>query len=89
MASTSEKTGSRIAIIGVGQVGGAAAHGLILASGASELLLVDTDIALRDGQVRDLSDLACSSKSGTRVRAASYSQAGQCDDSDNYRGLQM
>ncbi|KAH6645636.1 lactate dehydrogenase/glycoside hydrolase [Truncatella angustata] len=70
---------SRIAIVGVGQVGGAVAYALIPTSIASELLLVDADVDLRDGQVRDLSDVAYSSNSGTRVRAATYHEAGQCD----------
>ncbi|KAH7131030.1 lactate dehydrogenase/glycoside hydrolase [Dactylonectria macrodidyma] len=69
----------QIAIIGVGQVGGAAAYAIILASIAAELLLVDIDIDLRDGQTQDLSDVAYSSNSGTRVRAATYHEAAQCD----------
>jgi L-lactate dehydrogenase len=36
-------------------------------------------VALRDGQVRDLSDVACSINSSTRVRAATHREAGQCD----------
>jgi len=70
---------SRIAIVGVGQVGGAAAYALILGSVASELLLVDIDVNLRDGQVRDLSDVAYSINSATRVRAVDYHEAGQAD----------
>lgn len=70
---------SRIAIIGVGQVGAAAAYALILGSIANELLLVDKNVSLRDGQVCDLSDVAYSCNSRTKVRAAGYQQAGQCD----------
>jgi L-lactate dehydrogenase len=70
---------SQIAIVGVGQVGGAAAYSLILTSLASELLLVDIDVDLRDGQVRDLSDVAYSCNSGTRVRAASHHEAAKAD----------
>jgi L-lactate dehydrogenase len=70
---------SRIAIVGVGQVGAAAAYALILGSVASELLLVDVKVDLRDGQVGDLSDVAYSINSGTRVRAATYQEASQCD----------
>ena len=70
---------SRIAVIGVGEVGGAAAFALILSTIASELLLVDIDTRLRDGQVRDLSDVAYSLNSITRVRAATHAEAGQCD----------
>ncbi|KAI2707944.1 uncharacterized protein N7518_001526 [Penicillium psychrosexuale] len=70
---------TRIAIIGVGQVGAALAYALILNSTAGELLLVDTKLDLRDGQVRDLSDVSYSCNSGTRVRAATHHEAGQCD----------
>ncbi|EXM13406.1 L-lactate/malate dehydrogenase [Fusarium oxysporum f. sp. vasinfectum] len=70
---------SQIAIIGVGQVGGAAAYSIILTSFVSELLLVDLDIHLRDGQVRDLSDVAYSCNSSTRVRAASHHEAAKAD----------
>jgi L-lactate dehydrogenase len=58
MSSGNTERISRIAIVGVGQVGGAAAYALILSSVASELLLVDSKAGLRDGQVRDLSDVA-------------------------------
>ena len=70
---------SRIAIVGVGQVGAATAYALILGSVVNELLLVDIKVDLRDGQVRDLSDVAYNSKSGTRVRPATHREAGQCD----------
>lgn len=79
MPPRNAKPASRIAIVGVGQVGAAAANALILSSVASELLLVDVDVTLRDGQVRDLSDVAYSINSGTRVRAATHHEAGQCD----------
>ncbi|KAH8898690.1 L-lactate/malate dehydrogenase [Thozetella sp. PMI_491] len=72
-------SGFRIAIVGVGQVGGAAAYALIQKSIATELVLVDTEVVLRDGQVRDLSDAAHSSNSDTRVRGATLHEAGQCD----------
>jgi len=70
---------ARIAIVGVGQVGAAAACALILGSVAGELLLVDVKTDWRDAQVRDLSDVAYSINSGTRVRAATHHEAGQCD----------
>ena len=79
MWSGTRKPFARIAVVGVGQVGGATASALILASVANEILLVDVDVELRDGQVRDLSDVAFIINSGTRVRAASYREAGQCD----------
>jgi len=69
----------QVAIVGVGQVGGAAAYSLILTSFVSELLLVDIDIDLRDGQVRDLSDVAYSCNSSTHVRAASHHEAAKAD----------
>jgi len=73
------KSSARIAIVGVGQVGGAAAYALVLGSLACELLLVDNNIELCEGQVRDLSDAAYTTNSSTRVRAANYHEAGQCD----------
>jgi L-lactate dehydrogenase len=79
MSSENTKSISRIAIIGVGQVGAAAAYALILNTVVNELLLVDVKTNLRDGQVRDLSDVSYRENSGTRVRAATYHEAGQCD----------
>ncbi|EFY95245.1 lactate/malate dehydrogenase [Metarhizium robertsii] len=79
MSTVGGKPFSRIAVIGVGEVGGAAAFALIISSIARELLLVDINTTLRDGQVRDLSDVAYSSNSVTRVRAATHHEAGQCD----------
>ncbi|KAL4889847.1 lactate dehydrogenase/glycoside hydrolase [Aspergillus ambiguus] len=68
-----------VAVIGVGQVGGAVAYALILSSVASEILLVDIKSDLRDAQVRDLSDVAYAGNSGTRVRAGTYHEARECD----------
>lgn len=73
------KPDSQIAIVGVGQAGAAAAYALTLASVASELLVVDVNLDLRDGQVYDLSDAAYSMNSRTRVRAATLHEAGRCD----------
>lgn len=67
---------SKIAIIGVGSVGAAAAYALLLGSVCGELLLVDTKVDFRDGQVRDLCDATCRENS---VRAGTYKEAGQCD----------
>ena len=72
-------TGSRVAIVGVGQVGGAAAYAMILTSVADVLLLVDSNADRRDSQVRDLSDAAYASNSRTRVLQGSYREASQCD----------
>jgi L-lactate dehydrogenase len=77
--SSPPKTRLRVAIIGVGQVGGAAAYGLILRSVACDLLLVDNNIALRDSQVRDLTDAAYTTNSSTRIQGGDYHDAGQCD----------
>ncbi len=79
MPPENTKPTSRIAIVGAGQVGGAVAYALILGSVACELLLVDVKVDLRDGQVRDLSDVAYAAGGGTRVRAATHHEAGQCD----------
>lgn len=70
---------SRIAIIGVGQVGAAAAYAIILHSLASELLLVDIKTQLRNGQVNDLSDVSYSCNSKTSVRAATHQEARDSD----------
>jgi L-lactate dehydrogenase len=70
---------SRIAIIGVGQVGAAAAYAIILHSLASELLLVDIKTQLRNGQVNNLSDVSYSCNSKTRVRAATHQEARHSD----------
>lgn len=69
----------RVAIVGVGQVGAAAAYALILGRIANELLLVDINAELRNAQVQDLSDVAYNSNSGICVRAATYQEVGQCD----------
>jgi L-lactate dehydrogenase len=68
---------SRIAIIGVGEVGGAVAYNLTLGALASELLLVDLDLTLRNAQVEDLSDVTYSTGSSTRVRPATFREAAQ------------
>ncbi|CAF3520834.1 unnamed protein product [Fusarium graminearum] len=70
---------SRVAIVGVGEVGGAVAYNLTLNSMASELLLVDLDPSARNAQIEDLSDVTYSTNSSTRVRSATYHEAAQCD----------
>ncbi|KAE8325444.1 lactate dehydrogenase/glycoside hydrolase [Aspergillus sergii] len=79
MSSESSNPSTRVAIVGVGQVGSTAAYALILGRVADELLLVDTKAELRDAQVRDLSDVAYGNNSGIHVRAATYQEIGQCD----------
>ncbi|KAF5263469.1 hypothetical protein FOXYS1_5792 [Fusarium oxysporum] len=70
---------SRVAIVGVGEVGGAVAYNLTLNSVASELLLVDLDLDVRNAQIEDLCDVSYSTNSSTRVRPATYHEAAQCD----------
>ncbi|EXL39447.1 L-lactate dehydrogenase [Fusarium oxysporum f. sp. radicis-lycopersici 26381] len=70
---------SRVAILGVCEVGGAVAYNLALNSIASELLLVDLDLNLRNAQIEDLSDVIYSTNSSTRVRPATYREAAQSD----------
>lgn len=77
--SSHGKPSPRIAIIGVGQVGTAAAYAIILNSLASELLLVDIKTNLRNGQVNDLSDASYSCNSKTHVRAATHQEARDSD----------
>jgi L-lactate dehydrogenase len=73
------KMTSRIAIVGTGEVGAAAAYALLHGSLYGELLLVDVKIVFRDGQVRDLSDATYCENSSTRIRAGTHKEAGQCD----------
>ncbi|KAF5858268.1 hypothetical protein ETB97_004630 [Aspergillus alliaceus] len=75
----SSNNNPRVAIVGVGQVGAAAAYALILGRIAKELLLIDVNAELRDAQVQDLLDVAYNSNSGIGVRAATYQDVGQCD----------
>ncbi len=70
---------AKIAIIGAGQVGAAAAYALLHGSLYGELLLVDVKLDLREGQVRDLSDASFCENSSTRIRSGTYKEAGQCD----------
>uniref|UniRef100_A0A0C4BL10 Lactate/malate dehydrogenase N-terminal domain-containing protein n=1 Tax=Fusarium oxysporum (strain Fo5176) TaxID=660025 RepID=A0A0C4BL10_FUSOF len=58
---------SRVAIVGVGEVGGAVAYNLALNSIPGELLLVDLDLNLRNAQIEDLSDVIYSTNSSTRT----------------------
>jgi L-lactate dehydrogenase len=79
MPSEYTKLTSSIAIVGVGDVGAAAAYALILGSVAGELLLVDVKEDFRDAQVRDLSDATHRGHDSTRVRVGTFQEAGQCD----------
>jgi L-lactate dehydrogenase len=69
----------RIAIVGVGEVGAVAAHTLLRGSCYDELLLVDTNLTKRDGQVCDLSDATYCENITTHIQAATHKEAGQCD----------
>jgi len=78
MAGTATPASNRVAVVGAGQVGGAAAYALVMENLVGELLLVDNKPDLRDAQVRDLGDVAYACGSATRVHAAGYHEAGQC-----------
>ena len=70
---------SKIAIVGAGQVGSAAAYALLHDSRYNEILLVDNRLDRRDGQVRDLSDAASCENSITKIREGTYREASQAD----------
>ncbi|USP82331.1 L-lactate/malate dehydrogenase [Curvularia clavata] len=69
----------KIAIIGAGEVGGAAAYALILHNICATLLLVDKRSSHRDGQVRDLKNSTFKEQNGAHVQAATYKEAAQAD----------
>lgn len=79
MSSCNTRSNYRVAIIGVGDVGIAAANALILHSAPGELLIVDINATLRNAQVNDLSDVSYVCGSKTRVRASTHKEAGQSD----------
>jgi L-lactate dehydrogenase len=68
---------SRIAIVGVGDVGAAIAFACIMNHVAGEILLVDVKEDFRNAQVLDLGDAAY--RGSPSVRAGSYKEAGQAD----------
>ncbi|KAF1965381.1 NAD(P)-binding protein [Bimuria novae-zelandiae CBS 107.79] len=70
---------SKIAIVGVGEVGGAAAYALILHNVCATLLLVDKRSSHRDGQVKDLRGSTFKEQSGAHVQAATFREAAQAD----------
>lgn len=70
---------STISIIGVGEVGAAAAYALIVNNVCSKILLVDNRSSHRDGQVKDLTDSAFKEQNGTRIESATYREASQAD----------
>lgn len=73
-----EFDGPRIAIIGVGKVGAAAAYSIIHRQLASEVLLLDAREDFQDAQVQDLRD-STSFGVSPRVRPGSWQECGQCD----------
>jgi lactate/malate dehydrogenase, NAD binding domain len=79
MPFQSNRLTSSIAVVGVGDVGAAAAYALILGNVAGEVLLVDIKESFRDGQVLDLSDATYRGNTSTHVRAGNFKEAGQCD----------
>jgi L-lactate dehydrogenase len=70
---------SRISIIGANVAGATAAYALLRDSVCDEILLVDTKVDRRDGQIRDLCDAASCENSSTRIRAGTHGEAGQSD----------
>lgn len=70
---------SKVAIIGVGQVGAATAYALLQRPLCSELILVDTKTNLREAQALDLSDASCCENNDTHIRVGNHHEAGQCD----------
>jgi L-lactate dehydrogenase len=74
-----DKATTRVAIVGIGDVGAAIAYALILNSVCGQILVVDTKEEFRDGQVLDLSDATYRGNSSTYIRAGTYQEAGQCD----------
>lgn len=79
MSSCNSRLDHRVAIIGAGDVGAAAANVLILQSATSELLIVDINATLKNAQVSDLSDVSYVCGSKTRVRAATHQEAARSD----------
>jgi L-lactate dehydrogenase len=77
--TTANRSTTRIAIVGAGDVGAAAAYSLILNPVAGEILLVDPKTEYRDGQVLDLSDATYRGHTSPRVRSGTHKEAGQCD----------
>ena len=69
---------TKIAIIGVGNVGATIAYALISQKLASELLLVDNNIDKCSGELLDLQD-AAALMGATKVSVATLTQAGQAD----------
>lgn len=70
---------SKVAIVGVGEVGGAAAYAMILHNVCTNLLLVDKRSSHRDGQVKDLNNSTFKEQNGAHVQAATYREASQAD----------
>lgn len=73
-----ELRGPRIAIIGVGKVGAAAAYSIIHRNIASEVLILDVKEDFRNAQIADLCD-STSFGISPRVRAGTWKECGQCD----------
>ncbi|KAI8329431.1 lactate dehydrogenase B [Chlamydoabsidia padenii] len=67
----------KVAIVGAGAVGASIAYALMLKDVASEILINDVVPEIVQGQVLDLSDVAC--VSSTKVKAATSQEVGQAD----------
>ena len=67
----------RVVIIGAGRVGSHCAMSLIPGHLADEIVLIDANQALAEGQATDLADFATGMGSGITVRAGSYADCDQ------------
>ncbi|KAL5381068.1 hypothetical protein DPSP01_007327 [Paraphaeosphaeria sporulosa] len=70
---------STVAIVGVGEVGGAAAYAMILHNVCTNIMLVDKRQSHRDGQVKDLNNSSFKEQNGAHVQAATFREASQAD----------
>ena len=67
----------KVAIIGAGSLGSTVAYSLILRRMVAEILLVDINTDILQGQILDLSGAALGTR--TIVRAGTFKEAGQSD----------
>src|SRR5579863_5905597 len=69
---------SRVAIVGAGLVGSTTAYALLLSGLVAEIVLIDKDKALAEGQVHDLRDAELYSHTA-RVLAGEFSDCGTAE----------
>ncbi len=72
MSDGSAINGGKVAILGAGRVGSAAAFRIALERLCGELVLADLETDKARAEAADLQDAACAAGSPTRVRAGSY-----------------